>query len=131
MSKEIIRQIASKRFAAWQGLTDSLKSYPNMPDKKPPRTGQWAKLKIEHVLRKVTSIGSSPCTARTGVLVIEVYERLDVGTKAITELTDGLEQWFSFYREGALELGAAYTVDDINKDKAYYLSIVYVPFRYN
>lgn len=131
MSKEIINSAIIKHFSEWNGLSSSLKSYPNQPEGHIPKTGRWAKLKIEYVLRKIVSIGSKPCTARTGVIVIEVYERLDQGTKSISSLTDDLEDHFSFLQIGKLKTYAAYTIDQEDHNKAYFLSTVYVPFRYN
>ena len=96
MSLETIRQLTSKRFAEFQGLPDSAKFYPNLQEPKPPKQGIWAKFRIEPVLRYVSSIGSQPCSRRNGSIVIELFDRLDVGTANIAKVADELEQWFSY-----------------------------------
>lgn len=130
MSKEKIRQLVSKRFADFTGLGNDRKAYPNLKDPAVPTTGQWAKLKIDFVGRKVTSIGQEPCTRRSGVIVIDVFERLDVGTANLSKLTDALEDWFDNYQIENLWCGVASTEDAL-PNNAYYASIVYIPFEYD
>lgn len=134
MSKEYVRQLVTSRLAQFPMLLADRKSYPNQPDNKPPLSGQWLRLRdIEFVLHKVASIGSEPCTRRTGVIVIDVFERLDSGTKRITELTDALEEWFGLWTAPNFWTDPANTVNKPNDgDKnSYYLSTVYVPFTYD
>lgn len=130
MSKEIIRQIVTKRFADFKGLDDIRKSYPNLPEQPIPATGQWARLSIDHVMRKMVSVTSEPCTRRTGTITIEVFERLDKGTSNISQMTDSLEEWFSFYQKDRFFCLAARTVDS-DKSDSYYQSTVYIPFVYD
>lgn len=130
MSKEKIRQLVSKRFADFTGLSNSCKAYPNKRDPVAPTTGQWAKLKIDFVGRKVTSIGQEPCTRRSGVIVIDVFEHLDAGTANLSRLTDALEDWFDNYQIENLWCGVAST-EDASPNNAYYASIVYIPFEYD
>lgn len=134
MSKEYVRQLVTSRLAQFPMLLADRKSYPNQPDNNPPLSGQWLRLRdIEFVLHKVASIGSKPCTRRTGVIVIDVFERLDSGTKRITELTDALEEWFGLWTATNFWTDPANTVNKPNDgDKnSYYQSTVYVPFTYD
>ena len=112
MSLETIRQLASKRFAEFQGLPDSAKFYPNLKEVTAPKTGVWSRFRIEPVLRYVSSIGSQPCSRRNGSIIIELFDRLDVGTANIIKVADALEQWFSYYQVENLWLGAAKTYFD-------------------
>ena len=130
MSKEKIRQLVSKRFADFTGLGNGCKAYPNLKDPAVPATGQWAKLKIDFVGRKATSIGQEPCTRRSGVIVIDVFEHLDVGTANLSKLTDALEDWFDDYQVENLWCGIASTEDALPTN-AYYASIVYISFEYD
>ena len=130
MSKERIRQLVSKRFADFTGLSNSCKAYPNLKDPAVPTTGQWAKLKIDFVGRKATSIGQEPCTRRSGVIVIDVFEHLDVGTANLSKLTDALEDWFDDYQVENLWCGIASTEDAL-PNNAFYASIIYIPFEYD
>ena len=143
MSLETIRQLASKRFANFQGLPDSAKFYPNSNEPKPPKQGIWAKFRIEPVLRYVSSIGSAPCSRRNGSIVIELFDRLDVGTANIAKVADELEQWFSYYQVENLWLDAAKTYFDgqtelqgersgMDKQKTIVYAVrVYIPFEYD
>ena len=143
MSLETIRQLTSKRFADFKGLPDSAKFYPNLQEPKPPKQGIWAKFRIEPVLRYVSSIGSAPCSRRNGSIVIELFDRLDVGTANIAKVADELEQWFSYYQVENLWLGAAKTYFDgqtelqgersgMDKQKTIVYAVrVYIPFEYD
>lgn len=143
MSLETIRQLASKRFADFKGLPDSAKFYPNLQEPKPPKQGIWAKFRIEPVLRYVSSIGSQPCSRRNGSIVIELFDRLDVGTANIAKVADELEQWFSYYQVGRLYCDAAKTYFDgqtelqgersgMDKQKTIVYAVrVYIPFEYD
>ena len=143
MSLETIRQLASKRFADFQGLPNSAKFYPNQKDPAMPKTGIVAKIRIVPVLRYVASIGSEPCTRRGGSIVIELYAPLDSGTAAISRLADELERWFSFYQKGGLWCDAGKTYLDgrfepldgdsqLSTTKTVaYVARVYIPFEYD
>lgn len=130
MSKEIIRQLVETRFRDFKGLDNTRKSYPNLKDPVTPATGQWARIRTEFVKRDVTSISDHPCTRRVGTIVIDVFEKLDVGTANISKLTDALEDWFDFYVKDGLYCYASETVDN-GKIDSYYLSTVYIPFEYD
>lgn len=143
MSLETIRQLASKRFADFQGLPNSAKFYPNLKEPTPPASGVWSRFRIEPVLRYVSSIGSQPCSRRNGSIVIELFDRLDVGTANISKVADELEQWFSYYQVGRLYCDAAKTYLDgqtelegervgMDKQKTIVYAVrVYIPFEYD
>ena len=133
MSKETVRQLVEGRFASFtfDTIDKERKSYPNVPNKPIPTSGRWLRLHdIEFVLHKVASIGQEPCTRRTGVIVIDAFERLDVGTRRIFELTDALEKWFGLWSTTDFWTDPANTVNFPNDgDKnVHYRSRVYVPF---
>lgn len=136
MSKEAVRQLVTKRFASFtfEGIDKTRKSYPNITDRAVPPNGRWIRLhNIQFILHKVTSIGSEPCTMRTGVIIIDAFERLDSGTKRIFELTDAIEEWFGLWDAGRLWTSPANTVnfpEEGNKN-AHYRSRVYIPFTYD
>ena len=143
MSLETIRQLASKRIADFKGLPDSVKFYPNLKDATAPKAGIWSRFRIEPVLRYVSSIGSQPCSRRNGSIVIELFDRLDVGTANIAKVADELEQWFSYYQVGRLYCDAAKTYFDgqtelqgersgMDKQKTIVYAVrVYIPFEYD
>lgn len=136
MSKEAVRKIVEGRIAsfAFDGIEPTDKSYPNIPNQPIPASGRWLRLHdIKFVLHKIASIGSQPCTRRTGVIAIDVFERLDVGTKKIFELTDALEDWFFPFEALNFWTAPANTVNFPNDgdSNAHYRSRVYVPFTYD
>lgn len=130
MSKEFIRKSMEKRFTDFTGLDQYSKGYENRQDVTPPQSGLWAQMYITHGLRNITSVGSEPCTRRTGVVTIDVFVRKGQGTANINNLTDSLEDWFSFYQDGSLWLDAARTINDRGSD-TYYQSTVYIPYTYD
>lgn len=130
MSKEFIRKSIEGRFLEFAGLNNSQKGFENLKDPIIPPSGFWANMRIIHVLRKTASVGSEPCTRRTGAVEITVYTRIGTGTAALNRLTDSLEDWFSFYQDGSLWLDAARTVD-FDRNTTYYEHTVYVPFTYD
>lgn len=136
MSKETVRKLVEGRLAAFtfDGIDKERKSYPNVPKQPTPTSGRWLRLHdIEFVLHKVASIGSEPCTRRTGVIVIDAFERLDIGTKKVFELTDALEEWFGLWTAPNFWTDPANTVNFPNDgDKnLHYRSRVYVPFTFD
>lgn len=127
MNKEGIRKAIEGRFVDFNGLSEYRKGYENRQDVEPPKSGLWAQIYITHGLRNISSIGSDPCTRRTGVVTIDVFARKGQGTANINNMTDSLEDWFSFYQEGDLWLDAARTINDRGSD-TYYQSTVYIPY---
>lgn len=130
MSKETIRKAIEGRFSAFTGLTFDRKSYQNASEPKNKANGMWAHIEIVHVMREITSMGSTPCTTRTGTVVIKVYSYPGLGSSTLGKLTDDLEEWFSFYETGNLWLDAAITID-VGESKQTYQSVVYIPYTYS
>ena len=130
MSKEVVRQIVTKRFQTFTGLAETLKAYPNRPDAKIPSAGLWARLAINFVTADVAGIGVDPYVRRTGVISITVYAHKNAGVRGIIELTDQLEEWFQFYSEGSFYTDAANTILDDEPD-VHYEGIVYIPFSFD
>lgn len=136
MSKEAVRKLVEGRFASFtfEGIESTDKSYSNLPKQPIPTSGRWLKLhNIEFVIHRVASLGSDPCTRRTGVIVIDAFERLDMGTKRIFELTDALEEWFFPFEALNFWTAPANTVNFPNDgdSNAHYRSRVYVPFTFD
>lgn len=130
MSKEKIRKALEGRFESFPDLAFDRKGYENRKDVSIPNSGLWAQMYITHGLRKITSIGDEPCTKRSGVLTIEVFDRKGNGTAKINQMTDSLEDHFSFFTAENLWLDAARTIND-RTSGSYYLSTVYVPYIYD
>lgn len=136
MSKEAVRKLVEGRLASFtfENIKGEEQSYPNIPNQPIPAVGRWLRLHdIEFVMHKEVGMGSEPYTRRTGVIVIDVFERLDMGTKKINELTDALETYF--YRLDIPDFWTkpGNTVNFPNEgDKPLnYRSRVYVPFTYD
>lgn len=131
MSKEYVRQLVSRQFAAFSGLPNEDKAYPNYAEGAIPEKGKmWARLSIDFVTAEVASIGSSPNVRRTGTISIKVRAHLNTGSSGITILTDALEEYFQFFTNGVFMTDAANTVTSDNNN-AFYEAIVYIPFTYD
>lgn len=127
-------EFADRNYYLLLKFDPSRKSYPNVPKQPTPNSGRWLRLHdISFVLHKVASIGSEPCTRRTGVIIIDAFERLDAGTKRIFELTDAIERHFGLWTAPNFWTDPANTVNFPNDgDKnLFYQSRVYVPFTYD
>lgn len=131
MSKELIRQLVSKRFDEFSGVATDRKGYPNREKPKAQPSGVTMTLDINFVLRQATSIGREPCVTRTGVIGIKVAAHKNSGTSEISKITDLLEQHFSFWQtDNGLTCEAATTVDN-GELNTHYQSIVYIPFTFS
>lgn len=132
MSVEVIRQKVFKRFADFTPIDNSRKSYPNRPEAKMPTSGLWANLvEIQFVMNKVVGIGTEPCTRRTGTIIIDIFERLDEGTKNMAMMVDEMERHFGSWTDGNLWTDPSNHTASYN-EKGIYLGVtVYVPFTYD
>lgn len=133
MSKDYVRQLVTKRFLDFTGLDADQKAYQNLPDPEQPFDKPWAKLKkIDFIMHDIVSIGSEPCTRRTGVIVIESFDNLGKGTEPITVLTDAIEDHFGLWEAENFWTNPANTVDNQDDNsKIYYKFTTYIPFTYD
>lgn len=132
MSVEAIRQKVFKRFADFTPIDNSRKSYPNIPEAKQPTSGLWARLvEIQFVMNKVASIGAEPCTRRTGTIIIDIFDRLDEGTKNMAMMVDEMERHFGSWTDGNLWTEPTTHTGRYNENGIYHAVTVYVPFTYD
>ncbi|MGS6734895.1 hypothetical protein ACVH8O_18955, partial [Acinetobacter baumannii] len=77
--------------------------YPNAPGFNVPTKGVWCRLTIAGGPSFISGVADNPCTRRTGNIMIQCFDRLHVGEKALTVLGDALLAHFEYYSIDHLE----------------------------
>ncbi len=103
MTLEQARQAFIARMQGFTGIDQARIQYPNAPEFKAPETGLWCRLTIAGGLSFISGIADKPCTRRTGNIMIQCFDRLHTGEKAITELSDALLAHFEYFNIEHLE----------------------------
>ncbi|OEC84793.1 hypothetical protein [Acinetobacter sp. YK3] len=100
MTLEQARQAIIARMQGFSGI-DQMR--PNAPSFKAPENGLWCRLMIAGGSSFISGIADKPCTRRTGNIMIQCFDRLHTGEKAITELSDALLNHFEYFNIDHLE----------------------------
>lgn len=103
MTLEQARQAIIARMQGFTGIEQERIQYPNAPSFNVPKTGLWCRLTIAGGSSFISGIADKPSTRRTGIIMIQCFDRLHTGEKAITELSDALLQHFEYYSTAHLE----------------------------
>lgn len=98
----------------------------------PPTTGIWIRPSILPTSSKMTGMSNKPCIREIGFVVIEVFDRENVGTGALKDYVDKLGEYMQLIQLGKLDLLEA-SCDDAGFDEVYkmYKLIIRIPYRYN
>lgn len=132
MSLEDLNKKVEVRFSTFTELDKPRKSYPNILNKHIPESGMWANLKgVEIVKRDIASLGVNPCVRMTGVIVIEIFSHLNIGTRGMAIMFDKIDSHFGMWTDGNLWTDPARTTNEYYQNKAYWQNTVYVPFTYD
>ncbi|EXB27881.1 hypothetical protein J537_0561 [Acinetobacter baumannii 1437282] len=97
MTLEQSRQAIIARMQGFTGIDQARIQYPNAPNFKVPENGLWCRLTIAGGSSFISGIADKPCTRRTGNIMIQCFDRLYAGERAITELSDALLSHFEYY----------------------------------
>ncbi len=103
MTLEQTRQAIIDRMQAFTGIAQERIQYPNAPGFNVPTKGVWCRLTIAGGPSFISGIADNPCTRRTGNIMIQCFDRLHVGEKALTVLGDALLAHFEYYSIDHLE----------------------------
>ncbi|RPE30852.1 hypothetical protein EC846_1553 [Acinetobacter sp. BIGb0102] len=103
MTLEQARQAVIARMQGFTGIEQARIQYPNAPEFKVPKIGLWCRLTIAGGSSFISGIADKPCTRRTGNIMIQCFDRLHAGEKAITELSDALLAHFEYFSIEHLE----------------------------
>lgn len=97
MTLEQTRQAIIDRMQSFTGIAQNRIQYPNAPGFTVPKEGLWCRLTIAGGPSFVTGIADNPCTRRTGNIMIQCFDRLHTGEKALTILSDALLTHFEYF----------------------------------
>ncbi|HAV5933489.1 hypothetical protein [Acinetobacter baumannii] len=103
MTLEQTRQAIIDRMQAFTGIAQERIQYPNAPGFNVPTKGVWCRLTIAGGPSFISGIADNPCTRRTGNILIQCFDRLHTGEKALTVLSDGLLAHFEYFSIEHLE----------------------------
>ncbi|EOX9610722.1 hypothetical protein GOM58_01960 [Acinetobacter baumannii] len=103
MTLEQTRQAIIEHMQAFTGIAQERIQYPNAPGFNVPTKGVWCRLTIAGGPSFISGVADNPCTRRTGNIMIQCFDRLHVGEKALTVLGDALLAHFEYYSIDHLE----------------------------
>ncbi|KJG78237.1 prophage PSSB64-02, partial [Acinetobacter baumannii] len=103
MTLEQTRQAIIDRMQSFTGIAQERIQYPNAPDFTVPTKGVWCRLTIAGGPSFTSGIADKPCTRRTGNIMIQCFDRLHTGEKAVTVLSDALLAHFEYFTIEHLE----------------------------
>ncbi|WP_406860135.1 hypothetical protein [Acinetobacter baumannii] len=103
MTLEQARQAIVDRMMSFTGISQDRIQYPNAPGFTVPTKGVWCRLTIAGGPSFISGIADKPCTRRTGNIMIQCFDRLHVGEKALTVLGDALLAHFEYFKSSQLE----------------------------
>lgn len=130
MTLEQTRQAITDRMMSFDGISQERIQYPNAPGFKVPKDGVWCRLTIASGPSLTSGIADKPCTRRTGNIMIQCFDRLHTGEKAITELSDALLAHFEYFSIDHLECLQGQAIN-AGKDSEFIQYNVSVQFRVN
>ncbi|WP_151828176.1 hypothetical protein [Acinetobacter oleivorans] len=103
MTLEQARQAIIDRMESFTGIAQNRIQYPNAPGFTVPKEGLWCSLTIAGGPSYMSGIADNPCTRRTGNIMIQCFDRLHSGEKALTVLSDALLAHFEYFSIEHLE----------------------------
>ncbi len=130
MTLEQMRQVIISRMQSFTGIAQDRIQFPNAPGFKVPKDGVWCRLTIAGGPSFTSGIADKPCTRRTGNIMIQCFDRLHTGEKAITELSDALLAHFEYFSIDHLECLQGQAIN-AGKDSEFIQYNVSVQFRVN
>ncbi|HAV5770505.1 hypothetical protein FJV00_12355 [Acinetobacter baumannii] len=103
MTLEQTRQAIIEHMQAFTGIAQERIQYPNAPGFNVPTKGVWCRLTIAGGPSFISGIADNPCTRRTGNILIQCFDRLHTGEKALTVLSDALLAHYEYFTIEHLE----------------------------
>lgn len=130
MTLEQARQAIVDRMMCFTGISQDRIQYPNAPGFTVPTKGLWCRLAITGGPSFIAGLSDSPCTRRTGNILIQCFVRPNTGDREITELSDALLAHFEYFSVEHLECLQGQSVYT-GKDADFVQYNVSVQFRVN
>lgn len=129
-SIEIEKQIIT-RLLAYPNLDKTRITRENV-NYTPPTTGVWARVTIQGGINFMSGMADTPCTREVGTLIIQCFDRENMGTGNVKTFADNLAKHFAYYQTNNLELLAPSVIDvGFDPNTKFYQYNVSIPYRYN
>ncbi len=103
MTLEQARQAIVDRMMSFTGISQDRIQYPNAPGFIVPIKGLWCRLTIKWGPSFIAGLADTPCTRRTGNILIQCFARPNTGDREVTELSDALLEHFEYFSVEHLE----------------------------
>lgn len=130
MTLEQARQAIVDRMMSFTGISQDRIQYPNAPGFTVPTKGLWCRLSIKWGPSFIAGLADTPCTRRTGNILIQCFARTNTGDKEITVLSVDLLSHFEYFRIEHLECFQGQTIDS-GKDADFLQYNVSIGFTVN
>ncbi|MDO7219836.1 hypothetical protein [Acinetobacter nosocomialis] len=130
MTLEQARQAIVDRMMSFTGISQDRIQYPNAPGFNVPTNGLWCRLSIKWGPSFIAGLADSPCTRRTGNILIQCFARPNTGDKEITVLSVELLSHFEYFRTEHLECFQGQSIDE-GKDADFLQYNVSIGFTVN
>ncbi|WP_336016071.1 hypothetical protein [Acinetobacter pittii] len=111
MTLEQARQAIVDRMMSFTGVSQDRIQYPNAPGFTVPTKGLWCRLTIKWGPSFIAGLADTPCTRRTGNILIQCFARPNTGDKEITDLSGKLLAHFEYFRFEHLECFQGQSID--------------------
>lgn len=130
MTLEQTRQVIIERMQSFGGISQERIQYPNAPGFNVPKEGLWCRLTIAGGPSFISGIADNPCTRRTGNIMIQCFDRLHTGEKALTVLIDTLLAHFEYFSFDDLECLNGQSIN-VGKDADFVQYNVIIGYKVN
>jgi hypothetical protein len=130
MTLEQTRLAIIDRMENFTGIAQDRIQFPNAPGFTVPKEGLWCRLKIAGGSSFTSGVADKPCTRRTGNIMIQCFDRLHTGEKALTVLSDALLAHFEYFSFENLECLKGESID-AGKDADFVKYNVFIGYTVN
>jgi len=130
MTLEEARLAIVDRMEAFKGISQERIKYSNQPGFTVPTKGLWCSLTIKWGPSYTIGLGDTPCTRRTGNILIQCFARPNTGDQEITILGDVLLAHFEYYSVQHLKCWSGQSID-AGKDGDFVQQNVTIGFTVN
>lgn len=130
MTLEQARQAIVDRMMTFTGISQDRIQYPNAPGFSVPSKGLWCRLTIKWGPSFTAGLADTPCTRRTGNILIQCFARPNTGDQEITLVSDALLAHFEYFSIQHLKCWEGQSID-AGKDNDFVLYNVSIGFTVN
>ncbi len=111
MTLEQARQAIVDRMMSFTGISQDRIQYPNAPGFTVPTKGLWCRLTIKGGSSFIAGLADTPCTRRTGNILIQCFARPNTGDQEITVLSVALLAHFEYFNFQHLQCWQGQAID--------------------